>query len=150
MSKNVKRRTFLGNSIVLSSGLAVGAFSAESLAEAPATQSRKLFLHKSDKRLHNKELRSLFNADAPISLQGITYKGSQFTQLMKADGTIVKEMDDGRKEKGQWSIKKDELVMKFPTIAGGEQIPLQIYRFKKGNLYKAWSPSTGRWSWFVI
>ena len=150
MSKKVKRRTFLGNSIVLSSGLAVGAFSAESLAAAPATQSKKMFLQKSDERLDDKELQSLFAADTPISIHGVTYQGSQYTQLLKADGTTVKEIDDGRKEQGKWRIENDELLMNFPSIGGGKPLVLQIYRFDKGNLYRAWSPATGRWSWFAV
>ena len=150
MSKNLRRRTFLGNSLVLSSGLAVGAFSAESLAAAPQTQSKKMFLDDSDQRLDGKELQSLFKKDAPVSIHGVTYKGSQYTQVINADGTTVKEIDDGRKEDGKWRIEDDELVMHFPSIGGGERLVLQSYRFNRGNLYNAWSPKTGRWSWFAV
>ncbi len=64
------------------------------------------------------------------------------------DGKIDKMVGD-RRETGDWQIVDRQLLLQFPTLAGGEQFGLQIYRYKDGVLYKGWSSGEQRWIWFV-
>ena len=147
MDQPKNRRQFLISSLAVSAGVATGAFSQASLADTPAKQKKDLFMSENDTRIKGQALNTLLSNN---TMAGVTHKGSQYMTYLQKGGIAIKEIDDGRKEKGHWSVKNDELMLEFPTIAGGEAFSMIIYRFKQGNLYKGWSPKTHRWTWFIV
>ena len=147
MENDKHRRQFLLSGLAISAGVASGAFSQASLAASPAKQAKDLFTTPNDKQLTDKELTILLSDN---TMAGVTHKGSQYMTYLQKGGTAIKEIDDGRKEKGQWKIENNELTLRFPTIASGESFSMMIYRFKQGDLYKGWAPKTHRWTWFIV
>jgi hypothetical protein len=139
------RRGFLATSTVISAGITLGAFTRTSLAAQPKTMAESTFVDRSDKRLDDAEIKELLT---DRTLMGVTYKGQEFLAYLDADGKIDKMVGD-RRETGDWKVVDGELVMQFPTLAGGEQFSLQLYQYKNGVLYKGWSPGQQRWMWFV-
>ncbi len=145
MSKTKSRRNFLGTGAVVSMGVALGAFSRAGLAKQPRTMTKNAFLDRADKPLSDAEIRRLVVGN---TLVGVTYKGGEYLAYLNKDGSVDKMIDD-RRETGRWKIADGTLYLKFPTLASGEEFGLQIYKYRTSPLYKGYSPSEKRWTWFV-
>ena len=146
MSNSNSRRTFLGTGAVISAGIALGAFTKASLAKQPRTMTQSAFLQRSDRRLDDDEMRLMLVGN---TMMGVTYKGDEYLAFLDADGSVDKLIGD-RRETGQWKIQDRLLVMKFPTLAGGAEFSLKLYKYRLTALYKGYSPTESRWTWFVI
>lgn len=146
MAADQERRQFIGTGAAITAGLALGAFSRESLAADPKNLSAETFIGRYDSRLDDTGVRKLI---AGQTIMGVTYKGSEYLAYFDPNGTVDK-MIDVRRDQGRWSVQDRRLGFDFPKLAGGKPFALEIYRYRNGVLHKGWSPQEKRWTWFVV
>ncbi len=139
------RREFLGYGTAITTGLAMGAFTTNILAAAPKTMGEGDFVGGFDARLDDAQIRQVLVGN---TMEGVTYKGQEYAAYIDPDGMIDKMIGD-RREQGRWDIKDGTFDMQFPTLGGGNPFALQVYQHNNGAIYKGWSPTEQRWTWFV-
>ena len=107
--------------------------------------TQNAFLQRTDRRLDDVEMRLVLVGNTMI---GVTYKGEEYLAHIAKDGSVDK-MIGKRRETGRWEIRDGVLYMKFPTLAGGAKFNLKLYKYRLTTLYKGYSSTENRWTWFV-